>query len=332
MSRLETVVWDNVQRKGAEHEKAVMAMMDHMGGFGRASLNGHTTGPTSFPSRKTDAGDWTLYQGDSVEVLPTLQENSVGLSVFSPPFSSLYTYSDDPRDLGNSASDDDFARKLLPIMAGVTRALMPGRLACIHVAQVATKLASDGVIGLKDFRGLVIRVCQDAGMIYHGDITVDKNPQAQAVRTHAKGLLFAQLRKDSSWLRPGLADYVLLFRKPGDNPEPIHPDIDNDTWIQWAHPVWYGIRENDTLNGALAREDRDERHIAPLQLSLIERCVKLWSNPDDIVLSPFAGIGSEGYVALKNNRRFVGIELKGSYYDVACNNLATARQQLAMSI
>ena len=161
------------------------------------------------------------------------------------------------------------------------------------------------------------------GWIFHGEVTVDKCPQAQAIRTHSKGLAFAQLKKDASWLRPALADYILVFRKPGDNQVPIQPDITNDEWIEWARPVWYGIRESDTLNVAEAREHDDERHICPLQLGTIERCIKLWSNPGETILSPFMGIGSEGYMALKLDRKFIGIELKRSYYETAIENLTS---------
>jgi DNA modification methylase len=185
-------------------------------------------------------------------------------------------------------------------------------------------LSRDGYIGLKDFRGKTIEAFERRGWVYHGEVCLDKDPQVQAVRTKAKALLFVQLRKDSSWLRPALADYILVFRKPGENPVPIQPDITNDEWIEWARPIWYGIRETDTLNAADATEAEDERHICPLQLGTIERCIKLWSNPGELILSPFAGIGSEGYVALKTGRQFVGIELKPSYWRTACRNLERA--------
>ena len=164
----------------------------------------------------------------------------------------------------------------------------------------------------------------DKGFNYHGDITIDKNPQAQAIRNHVKGLLFVQLRKDSSWCRPGLADYLLLFRKPGENAVPIKPNITNDQWITWAHPIWYDIKETNVLNVRQARSEQDERHMCPLQLDLIERSITLWSNPGEIVFSPFAGIGSEGYQAIKQNRRFVGTELKQEYYNQAYLNLKRA--------
>ena len=324
LSDLERPIWDNVQRKAAEHSLMMESMMGYVREHGKTQLR-NTTTTVVVPERRHDSGqDWAMTLGDSTKELSEMDTDSVDFSIYSPPFLSLFTYSDDPRDLGNSQTDDDFYDRFHPIAEQLFRVIKPGRIMVVHVAQVATKLVQDGWIGLKDFRGNMIRVIETAGFSYHGDITIDKNPQAQAVRTHAKALLFKQLRKDASWLRPGLADYLLVFRKPGEPTEPIHPDITNEQWIEWAHPVWLGIRENDTLNGALARAERDERHIAPLQLPVIERCIQLWSNPGDLVLSPFAGIGSEGYVALRQKRRFVGVELKESYFNVACKNLEDA--------
>lgn len=204
------------------------------------------------------------------------------------------------------------------------RVLKPGRTAAVHVQQIAILKSRDGYVGLRDFRGDVIAEHIDAGWIYYGEVTVDKNPQLQAVRTKAQGLMFVQLRRDSALSRPAMADYVLIFHKPGDNETAIHPDIDNDTWIKWASPVWYDIKEMATLNPGSGASEADERHICPLQLPLIERCVRLWSNPGETVLSPFAGIGSEGYVAVQQRRKFVGIELKPSYWATACENLAKA--------
>jgi len=176
---------------------------------------------------------------------------------------------------------------------------------------------------------MMVRAYVEAGWVYHGRVTIDKDPQAQAIRTHSKSLLFVQMRKDSSWSRPALADYILIFRKPGENAVPVTHDepgseLTNEDWISWARPIWYGIRESDTLNAAVARENEDERHICPLQLGTIERCVRLWSNPGELILSPFAGIGSEGYEAVRLGRRYYGIELKTAYATVAARNLAQA--------
>jgi DNA modification methylase len=178
----------------------------------------------------------------------------------------------------------------------------------------------------------VIAHFQQHGFWFHGEVTIDKDPQAQAIRTKAHALMFKTLRSDSSKSRPGLADYLLIFKKPGDSEIPILGDVDNETWISWARPVWYDIRESDTLNTRVARDSADERHICPLQLPLIERCVRLWSNVGETVLSPFAGIGSEGVVSVKHNRRFIGCELKPSYWKTACDNLQTAEGQLEIQM
>lgn len=268
--------------------------------------------------------DWTLTNGDCVDGVAGLKDDSIGLSVYSPPFLSLYTYSATERDMGNCASAEEFFEHFGFLIRDLLRVTMPGRHTCVHVAQVAAMLERDGYIGLKDFRGQTIKAYQDAGWIYHGEVCIDKDPQAQAIRTKAKGLLFVQMRKDSSWSRPALADYILVFRKPGQNTQPIQPDITNEQWIEWARPIWYGIRESDTLQVAEARDGDDERHICPLQLGTIERCIRLWSNPGDLVLSPFTGIGSEGYEAVRLGRKFVGFELKPSYAEVAARNLRTA--------
>ncbi|MGH8527828.1 MAG: DNA methyltransferase, partial [Gammaproteobacteria bacterium] len=228
------------------------------------------------------------------------------------------------------------------------RTLKPGRTCAVHLTQGVAFKGTDGYSGIKDFRGAVIRTMESAGFVYYGEVCIDKCPQLKAIRTKDHGLLFKSLATDASKMHMALADYVLQFRKPGDNPEPIragvsekygNPDgwITQEEWIEWAAPVWQrqtdkyqrGIRETNVLNVRVAREEKDERHLCPLQLDVIERCVKLWSNPGDLVLSPFAGIGSEGHVALKYNRRFVGVELKRSYFEVACRNLAQSEQQLS---
>jgi DNA modification methylase len=270
-------------------------------------------------------GDWwTLTNGDCVEGVAGLAPDIVDLSVYSPPFVSLYTYTASERDMGNCANAAEFFEHFGFLQRELLRVTKPGRLTCCHVAQIAAMLERDGYIGLKDFRGQTIAAFETNGWIYHGEVCIDKDPQAQAIRTKSKGLLFVQMRKDSSWSRPALADYILIFRKPGDNVVPIQPDITNDQWIEWARPIWYGIRESDTLHVAEARGQDDERHICPLQLGTIERCVRLWSNPGELVLSPFAGIGSEGYEAIRLGRRFVGFELKPQYTEVASRNLAAA--------
>lgn len=273
--------------------------------------------------------DWTLYNGDSTETLAGLPDACVDFSIYSPPFSHLYTYSATERDLGNSKDDGQFFQHYAYIIGEVLRVTRPGRLSAVHVAQIPLQKARDGFIGLKDFRGDVIRAHIAAGWIFHGEVTIDKDPQAQAIRTKSKSLLFVQLRKDASWLRPALADYILLFRAPGENQAPVQPDLTNDEWIEWARPIWYGIRESDTLNVVEGRGNDDERHICPLQLGTIERCIRLWSNKGDVVLSPFAGIGSEGYQSILLDRRFIGSELKESYYKAGVKNMRRAEQERA---
>lgn len=269
-----------------------------------------------------ESGDgWDLWLGDSCERMAEIPDNSIGLSVYSPPFASLFTYSPSPRDLGNSASRGEFFEHYGFIIRENLRITMPGRICAVHVQQLTTTLSTNGVIGVTDFRGQVISAYVDAGWIFHGEVTVDKDPQAQAIRTKAQALMFVTKNRDSSMTRPALADYLLLFRKPGDNDIPIKTDVTNDEWIEWARPVWLDIKETNTLNARVARESADERHICPLQLDFIERCVRLWSNPGETVFSPFAGIGSELYVAVEQGRRGLGIELKPSYWQTAVSNL-----------
>ncbi len=271
------------------------------------------------------AGDgWRMMLGDSCERLGELPDDSIDLSICSPPFAQLYAYSPSPRDLSNSATREEFFAHYRFIIEQQLRVTKPGRIAAVHVQQITLQKVLHGVIGLTDFRGQVIAAFQEAGWIYHGEVTISKDPQAQAIRTKSQSLLFVTLRRDSSMTRPALADYLLLFRAPGDNVDPIHADCTNEEWIDWASPVWLDIRESNTLNTAVAKADRDERHICPLQLDLIDRCVRLWSNPGELILSPFAGIGSEGVGAIRRGRRFVGIELNPNYWAVANRNLAAA--------
>jgi DNA modification methylase len=274
--------------------------------------------------------NWRLMLGDSCERLAELADESIDLSVSSPPFAQLYNYSPSPRDLSNSGSRDEFFEHYRYIIREQLRLTKPGRIACIHVQQITLQKVLHGVIGLTDFRGEVIRAFQGEGWIFHGEVTVDKDPQAQAIRTKSQSLLFVTKARDSSMLRPSLADYLLMFRKPGDNETPIRGDVTNEEWILWARPVWLDIRETNTLNTRVAKEDADERHICPLQLDFIERCIRLWSNKGETVLTPFAGIGSELYVAVQQGRRAIGCELKGSYWRTAVDNLTRLEQELAV--
>jgi DNA modification methylase len=277
------------------------------------------------------SGDnWRLMLGDSCERLAEIPDATVDLSVCSPPFAQLYNYSPSPRDLSNSRNRGEFFEHYSYIIREQLRVTKPGRIACIHVQQITLQKVLHGIVGLTDFRGEVIKAFTDAGWIFHGEVTIDKDPQAQAIRTKAQSLLFVTKRRDSSILRPALGDYLLMFRAPGDNAVPVKTDVTDDEWILWARPVWLDIRETNTLNTRVAKEDADERHICPLQLDFIERCVRLYSNPGETVLTPFAGIGSEVYVAVKHGRRGIGVELKGSYWTTAVSNLRTLDAEMAL--
>lgn len=276
---------------------------------------------TGYLTDEAEGTNWRLMLGDSCERLAEIGDETVHLSVSSPPFASLFTYSPSVRDLGNSASRAEFLEHYGYIIRENMRVTLPGRICCVHVQQLTTTKVTHGYVGLTDFRGDVIRAYETGGWHFYGEVTVNKDPQAQAIRTRAHALTFATKNRDSSGTRPALADYLLIFRKPGDNPIPIKTDVSNDEWIKWAQPVWWDIHETNTLNVRVARDDADERHICPLQLDFIERCVRLWSNPGETVLTPFAGIGSEVYTAVKLGRRGIGCELKPSYWRTAVMNL-----------
>ena len=266
---------------------------------------------------------FSLYNGDSVEVLKGIPDNSIHYSIFSPPFASLYTYSNSDRDMGNSKTDDEFYEHFTFLVKELYRVTMPGRLLSFHCMNLPTSKVRDGVIGNKDFRGLLIRIFTDAGWIYHSEVCIWKNPVTAMQRTKALGLLWKQLKKDSAMSRQGIPDFIVTMRKPGDNPERVtHTDesFPCNVWQKYASPVWMDINQSDTLQRKSAREDKDEKHICPLQLEVIKRCIELWSNPNDIVLDPFAGIGSTPYVALRMGRRGLGVELKESYYEQAVKN------------
>ena len=270
---------------------------------------------------------YALYNGDSCEVVKEIPDNSIHYTIFSPPFASLYTYSNSDRDMGNSKGDDEFYNHFIYLAKELYRITMPGRLLSFHCMDLPLMKERDGIIGLKDFPSIIRQIFEDCGFIYHSKVTIWKNPVTEMQRTKALGLLHKQIRKDSAMNRQGIPDYIVTMRKPGDNPERIshtHETFPVDVWQNYASPVWMDIRQSDTLQKKSAREDKDERHICPLQLEVIQRCVELWTNPGDIVLDPFAGIGSVPYVAVTMGRRGIGIELKDSYYKQAKNNLEIA--------
>ena len=270
---------------------------------------------------------YAIYNGDSCKVVKNIPDNSIHYTLFSPPFASLYTYSNSDRDMGNSKGDNEFYQHFSYLVKELYRVTMPGRLLSFHCMNIPLMKERDGVIGLKDFRGQLIKLFQDNGFIYHSEVTIWKNPVTEMQRTKALGLLHKQIKKDSSMSRQGIPDYIVTMRKPGDNPERITHTMESfpvDVWQNYASPVWMDIRQSDTLQKKSAREDKDERHICPLQLEVIQRCIELWTNPGDIVLDPFAGIGSVPYVAVTMGRRGIGVELKESYYEQAKANLDIA--------
>lgn len=272
---------------------------------------------------------FALFNGDCVDVAKTLPDNSVDFSVYSPPFESLYVFSNSERDMGNSATSEDFWTHYRYLIAEMYRAMKPGRLVAIHCMNLPSSKARDGFIGLKDFRGEIIRSHQAAGFIYHSEVCIWKDPVVAMQRTKALGLLYKQLRKDSAMSRQGIADYLVVLRKPGENPDPVthtHESLPVDLWQQYASPVWMDIKQSRTLQYMSARESDDERHISPLQLDVIERAIDLWTNPGDLVFTPFLGIGSEAYVALQMGRKACGSELKRSYFDLAVRNCHEAQQ------
>lgn len=285
---------------------------------------------------------FSAYNADCCELIKGIPDEFVGFSVFSPPFSSLYTYSNSERDMGNSRDYSQFRTHFQFLIRELFRVLKPGRLCSVHCMNLPTTKSHHGHIGIQDFRGDIIRDYEACGFIFHSEVCIWKDPVTAMQRTKAIGLLHKQLCKDSTISRQGIPDYVVTFRKPGENPEPVAGELDHfagdrttfkstgrlsiDIWQRYASPVWMDIDMGNTLQYTTARDEKDERHICPLQLDVIHRCLQLWSNTNDVVLSPFMGIGSEGYESIKLGRRFIGIELKPSYYRVAVKNLHAAAE------
>lgn len=274
--------------------------------------------------------DYALYQGDCVEVARGIPDNSIHFTIFSPPFSNLYIYGDSECDMGNSANDEEFFRHFDFLIPELLRVTKPGRLCAVHCKDLVNYKGRDGAAGIRDFSGEIIRHFSAAGWQYHSKVVIWKDPVIEMQRTKAHGLLYKQLRADSTFSRQGMPEYLLIFRKwPQDESqeqaiEPVTHTKESfplEMWQRYASPVWFDIRQTHVLNVEQARESQDEKHICPLQLDVIERALQLWTNPGDVVLSPFCGIGSEGHESLRLNRRFIGIELKKSYAEVARKNL-----------
>ena len=348
----EGAVVANIQRKEAQ----ATAMMDEL--VRHVALSGEQTRreEMEYGEYHQHGSDWDVWLGDSVQTMDAIPTESIAHVVTSPPFPGMYAYTNSVHDMGNVVSVEEMLAqfRFLVDREHLGRIVMPGRIVAMHLTQLTAMKSREGWIGIKDYRGALIALMQEEGWIYHGEVTVEKNPQIQATRNKERGLLFKSLATDSAVMRMALADYVVFFRKPGENPIPIRAGISKkynpgggwiteEEWIEWASPVWYrqragfpgGIRETDVLNVRTARDTDDERHLAPLQLGVIERCIKLFSAPGETVYDPFTGIGSTGYVALKLGRRFAGGELKPSYFQTAVKNLQRAerlrgQQQLSL--
>lgn len=278
--------------------------------------------------------DWTLYNGDCIELIQSLPDESIHMSVFSPPFASLYTYSNSDRDMGNSKTYEEFFTHYAFLAEQLYRVIKPGRMICVHCMLLPTSKQHHGYIGLKDFRGDLIRAHQKTGMIFHSEVVIWKDPVTAMQRTKALGLLWKQIKKDSCMSRQGVPDYVIVMRKPGENTERVEhkpEEFPVDLWQKWASPVWMDINMSDTLQ-KMAKDVNDERHICPLQLDVIKRCLGLWSNPGDVILSPFSGIGSEGYQSMLMGRKFIGFELKESYFRQAVKNISSITNTKQLSL
>lgn len=316
---------ENIKRKDADAERMYKMLVENINEakkevYGESVAKGNIT--------KTD--DYEICHGDCVPFVSSLPDNSIHYTIFSPPFASLYTYTNSPLDMGNCKDDDEFITQFKFLVKQLYRVTMAGRLLSFHCMNLPTTKQNHGYIGIRDFRGELIRAFEAEGFIYHSEVVIWKDPVIAMQRTKALGLLHKQIKKDSAMSRQGIPDYLVTMRKPGDNPEPI--EHTNETfpvalWQRFASPVWMDINPSDTLQYRSARAEEDERHICPLQLQVIERGIELWSNPNDIVLSPFMGIGSEGFTAIKMGRKFKGAELKESYFEQARKNLDAAKKE-----
>ena len=326
----EGAVVQNIKRKEREALAMAANMVEHMQDLNKAALHGATKRIKIDYVRNIKRGDgWALHLADCVDLANEQPDSSIDYSVYSPPFASLYTYSNSDRDMGNCANEKTFMESYRFIVNELFRMTKAGRLTSFHCMNMPTLKVRDGMIGLKDFRGELIRMHIEAGWIYHSEVCIWKDPVIAMQRTKALGLLYKQIKKDSCMSRMGIPDYVVTMRKPGENIERVThtpDDLPVSEWQKIASPIWSDINPSDTLQFRSIREHNDERHICPLQLGVIRRCLRLWSNPDDLVFSPFAGIGSEGYVALQLGRKFLGAELKESYWRQACLNLDSVKK------
>jgi len=323
----EGAVVENIRRKEEQNkimgEQMVNFMADAMG----KEIFGTAVQKADYVRSVYKGNDFEIHNADCIDLASEIETGSIDYTIFSPPFASLYTYSNSDRDMGNSKSHTEFYKHFKFLIDEMFRVTRTGRLLSFHCMNLPTSKVNDGFIGIRDFRGELIRLFVDAGWIYHSEVVIWKDPVTAMQRTKALGLLHKTIRKDSSMSRQGIPDYLVTMRKPGDNDKPIahtHDEFPVDLWQRYASPVWFDINPSNTLQFKEAREDDDEKHICPLQLDVIERAMNLWTAKGDLVFSPFTGIGSEGYTAIKMGRKFIGSELKKSYYEVAIKNLNQA--------
>lgn len=317
----------NIKRKEADHHKMSAEMVDYMRDIMNAELKGTVNIVDEYREDVHHGDGYTVHLGDCVKMSRNLDDNSIDYSVFSPPFADLFVYSNSDHDMGNCKDDAEFAAQLSFLIAELYRVLKPGRNVSFHCMNLPTTKMRQGHIGLRDFRGDLIRAFQDAGFIYHSEVCIWKDPVVAMQRTKALGLLHKTIRENGTMSRMGLPDYVVTMRKPGDCEDRVThgDDLPVLLWQKYASPIWDDINQSRTLNKLPARDEKDTKHMCPLQLDVIERCIHLWTNPNDLVFSPFTGIGSEGYTAVKMGRRFIGAELKPAYWELACQNIADAK-------
>jgi DNA modification methylase/superfamily II DNA or RNA helicase len=336
LSEVEREIYDNVMQKEAIAKRMSDELISRLKTYEKDEIMNKTVVKTDYKEKTMHGRNFTAMLGDSCQRLSEIADESIDLSVYSPPFADLFTYSASDYDLGNSKDWREFFTHYSFIIQELLRVTKSGRLTCVHTADIAAMAMKDGYMGLRDFPGAVVAAYEKEGWIFFGRAVVPKNPQSQAIRTKAHALLFATLKKDSSRSRPAINDQVLMFQKDGESEVPVTPvangEIDNERWIDWAGGIWSGISESDTLQYTTARAVDDEKHICPLQLGTIERCIKLYSNPGETVLTPFMGIGSEAYQALKFGRKAIGIELKESYFNIAVQNLANVESVMSRDL
>lgn len=324
----------NLKRKEKQHHEMSANMVNHMRDIMNHELSGQVNIVDEYREDVYQSENFTVYLGDCVKHSRKFPDNSIDYSVFSPPFADLFVYSNSDHDMGNCKDDEEFVQQLKYLIKELYRVIKPGRNVSFHCMNLPTTKMRQGFIGLRDFRGDLIRAFQEVGFVYHSEVAIWKDPVVAMQRTKALGLLHKTIRENASMSRMGLPDYVVTMRKPGDCEERVKhgDDLPVDMWQKYASPVWDDIDQGRTLNRMPARDENDEKHMCPLQLDVIERCIHLWTNPGDLVFSPFTGIGSEGYVSVQMGRRFIGTELKPQYWELAVANIKEVEQMQQESL